>query len=369
MIFRNFEIYIKNIIKGKNRSPISFLVLSFLYPLSIVFKCTVGIRNWLYEHHWMRKYIPPVPLVISVGNIVAGGTGKTPVTGFLAQFFYERFSLALISRGYRSQAEKLEHPLILCEGNGPLFPPEFCGDEPYLLAKRFPKALVIVGRDRRKASSLAAKDSVKIIILDDAMQHRSLDRDFDVVVIDANDPYGQGYHLPRGFLRESVKSLSRADLIVINHIDNQEQFESLSAQLKQYSSAPMMGTRVGIKSIQTLKGGSIPSLQGKNLGIFCSIAHPDYFKMTVESQGAKVVSELHICDHGKFLEKDLERFAKKSLKCGADYLICTEKDRVKLVDSLELVLPVIWIEMDIKIVAGEESWSQFTSLAESKIKE
>jgi tetraacyldisaccharide 4'-kinase len=315
----------------------------------------------------MRRYVPPVPLVISVGNIVAGGTGKTPVTLLLAGALYERFTIAILSRGYRSKAEKLDTPILLCEGQGPTLPASYCGDEPYLFAQRLPKAIVIVGGNRKKASFLAAKAGAQAILLDDGMQHRRLARDFDVVVVDVDDPFGQGYFLPRGFLREDIRSLSRANLIVLNHIQDAEQFASVKLRLHPYSQAPVVGTKGYVIAIRDLKGQEVTIPEDRNIGMFCAIAHPEYFRRTLEQEGFQVISEYILADHETFREKDLEQFAQASLKKGAKWLICTEKDRVKLQDQLNLALPVLWIQLELQIVAGQEEWQNFLQRAQDKI--
>ena len=112
-----------------------------------------------------------------------------------------------------------------------MHPASFCGDEPYMLAQNLPKAFVFVGKDRHKTSSMAAKAGAQLILLDDGMQHRRLARDFDLVVLDSYDPFGQGYFLPRGFLREGMQSLSRADLIILNHVYDHAKFLELRQQI------------------------------------------------------------------------------------------------------------------------------------------
>ena len=200
------ENYLKHVIQGKKQGILRSSIKCLLLPLSWIFHRGVQLRNWCYDKKWFKSYVPPVPIVISIGNIVAGGTGKTPVTLLFAYTFYNRFSLAILSRGYRSKAEKLDAPLILCDGKGPLYPAAYCGDEPYLFAQRLPEAHVIVGENRQKASYLAAKAGAQVILLDDGMQHEVAMRDFEVVVVDVGDPFGHGYFLPRGFLREDVSS-------------------------------------------------------------------------------------------------------------------------------------------------------------------
>jgi tetraacyldisaccharide 4'-kinase len=367
MIIKNLEIYIKDIIRGKKRGFLPLLIKCLLLPLSWIYRLLVASRNWFYDQGWMRQYVPPVPLVISIGNIVAGGTGKTPVTLLLAGAFYERFTLAILSRGYRSKAEKLDMPVLLCEGQGPMFPASYCGDEPYLFAQRFPKSFVIVGGNRKKSAFLAAKAGAQVILLDDALQHRRLARDFDVVVVDVGDPFGLGYFLPRGFLREDMRSLARAHLIILNHIVDTEQFKDVKNQLKSYTTAPVVGTNGLVSNIRDLKGQDIGSLRGQTVGMFCAIAHPEYFKRTLEKEGMIVVTEYCLPDHDEIKENELEAFALKSQQQGAFWLVCTEKDRVQLKDQLSVILPVAWIQIELTIVEGQEEWQTFLSKAEAKI--
>jgi tetraacyldisaccharide 4'-kinase len=368
MIVKKLELYLQNIIRGHKHGFIAALIKSLLLPLSWLYGFGVNCRNRLYEKGWMRRYVPPVPLVISIGNIVAGGTGKTPVTLLLAGAFYERFTVAILSRGYRSKAEKLDMPILLCEGQGPTFPASYCGDEPYLFAQRLPKAIVIVGGNRKMASFLAAKAGAQAILLDDGLQHRRLARDFDIVVIDVADPFGQGYFLPRGFLRDEVRSLSRAHLIVLNHISDLEQFTEVKLQLKLYSMAPVVGTNGTVVAIRDMEGQDVGIPKEKTVGMFCAIAHPEYFRRTLEQEGFQVVSEYILTDHDMIGEKELEQFAQASIKKGANWLICTEKDRVKLQGHMSLSLPVIWVQIELGVVAGQEEWQNFLRQAEAKIK-
>lgn len=368
MIGKKLELYLKEVMRGHKKGWIPAFLRIVLLLLSWIYASAVYFRNCLYEKGWVRRYTPPVPLVISVGNIVAGGTGKTPVTLLLAEAFYERFTIAILSRGYRSKAERLNIPLLLCEGTGPNFPASYCGDEPYLFAKRLPKTIVVVGGNRKKASFLAARTGAQAILLDDGMQHRRLARDFDVVVVDVGDPFGQGYFLPRGFLREDIYSLARANLIVLNHINHLEKFEEVKMKLMPYSSAPIVGTRQIVSGVRNLKGEKCEVFDEKTVGMFCAIAHPDYFRQTLEQQGFQVVNEHILVDHDEIREKELEQFAQASLRKGAKWLICTEKDRVKLQDQLILSLPILWIQLELHIVAGQEEWLKFLKEAEAKIK-
>lgn len=362
------ERYILDVIHGRRTGFNAQLLKAFLRLLSWPFQFVVKCRNKAFDKGWVRRYFPPVPVVISVGNIVAGGTGKTPMTFLLAEEFYSEFPLAILSRGYRSHAEKLSSPVVLSRGAGPMHPASFCGDEPFLLAKKLPKAFVFVGKDRHKASYMAAKAGVQVILLDDGMQHRRLARDFEVVVMDVYDPFGKGYFLPRGFLREGLKSLSRADLIILNHAENQENFLSIKQQIQKYSSAPVVGTKMTVSQILDFSDRPVGALNGKKVGIFCGIAHPEYFQNTVQALGAEIVSSIFAADHCNVEPMALVRFARQAQEKGAEVLVCTEKDRVKITDALNLCLPLVWIQMSMELISGKEEWKTFIDKAKTDLR-
>lgn len=369
MIVKKIEIYLKEVIRKKRSGLFAWLIKCFLLPISWFYRLGVKGRNWLYDKGWMRRYIPPIPLVISIGNIVAGGSGKTPVALMMAQFFYQRYSLAILSRGYRSKAEKMDRSLVLCEGAGPVFPATYSGDEPYLFATRFPKAMVIVGRNRKRGAVIASQAGAQVLILDDGLQHRRLARDLDVVVIDIGDPFGQGYFLPRGFLRDELSSLARAHLVVLNHLSDPDDLPKVRDLLAPFTSAPIVGMKGVVKAIRNLKGEEVVlSSEDKQVGMFCAIAHPEYFKRTLKSEGFEVVSDYLLADHDEFSEKELAQFAQLCARKKGKWLICTEKDRVKIAENFVTQLPILWIQMEQEVVTGKDEWENFLRDAEQKIK-
>jgi tetraacyldisaccharide 4'-kinase len=365
-MFKNIELYLLEVIKGKRKGFLALIFKSFLRLLSYPFQLAATFRNWAFDKGLLRRYYPPVPLVISIGNIVAGGTGKTPATLMIAQEFYSDFLIAILARGYRSYAETLSSPVVLSKGDGPMHPASYCGDEPYLLSQNLPKAIVIVGKNRYKSSNLAAKAGAHLILLDDGMQHRHLARDLEVVIMDAQDPFGQGHFLPRGLLRESAKSLSRGNLIILNHIDHREQFLQLKQQVARHSSAFVVGTRMVVEKIWDFQGVQIPDIKNKKVAIFCSIANPDYFRRTVTNLEAEIVDHYFIADHKTFDQQELKNFAKRSIQNGAEMLLCTEKDRVKLGLS-PTNIPLGWIQMRLQIVEEEANWKEFIQKAKTDL--
>lgn len=356
---RRLERYFLNVITGKQKGLFASVFKFFLWLLSFPFRLIVACKNWVFDQGWVSRYFPPVPVVISIGNIVVGGTGKTPVTLMIAQEFYQDFLIGILSRGYRSQAEKLPIPVVLSKGEGPMQSASFCGDEPFLISQNLPKAFVVVGRNRHKASDIAARAGVQLILLDDGMQHRRLARDFEVVVMDTMDLFGQGHYLPRGFLREGVQSLSRADLIILNHTVDKPSFENMKKQVTRHSKAIVVGTRMEVVQVETFSGEKIPSIRGMKVGIFCGIAHPEYFQKTVSQEGGEIVDSIFASDHMSLDVATLEAFAFQCKDKGAELLLCTEKDKVKIMDIQKLALPIAWIKMRLKLIEGENEWTGF----------
>lgn len=356
---KNLEKSFLDIITGKQRGVWPSLVRAVLLVLSIPYRFFVACRNWAFDNGWFRRYSPPVPIVISIGNIVVGGTGKTPVTLMLAKEFYDNYRIAVLSRGYRSVAEKLRGPTVLCDGHGPKESAIYCGDEPFLLAQNLPRSIVIVGHNRHQASNMAARAGAELILLDDGMQHRHLARDFEVVVMDTTDPFGQGYFLPRGLLREGVKSLSRAHLVILNHVKDSDSFRELRKKVQTYTAAPVVGTQMDLVEVLTMNNEPVDTLEGKKLGIFCGIAHPEYFYNTVVQHGGIVVDHAYADDHRSFDANVLREFAKTCKAKGAELLVCTEKDKVKIDDLKDMPLPLVWVRMKLSIVEGFEEWNEF----------
>jgi tetraacyldisaccharide 4'-kinase len=362
------EQYLIGVITRKKKGFTPFCLRALLLCMSWPYRWIMAARNWLFDRGWLRRYSAPVPVVISIGNIVAGGTGKTPATIMMAKEFCSEISLAVLARGYRSKAEKLPVPTLLSHGEGPKRTADFCGDEPFMIAQELPWTCVIVGKDRRLASDMAAKLGVQLVILDDGMQHRRLARDFEVVVMDASDLFGQGHYLPRGLLREGAGSLARADLIIVNHVSQPALSEALKRKLSRYSQAPIVATTAQVAQIELISAGkSFPTIQDLKVGAFCAIAQPEHFYKTVEGQGAILVERLALADHRPFDSQTLHNFAARCQEQGVQLLLCTEKDRVKLPSFEGLPLPIASVKISLSIVEGEGAWRDFISQVKKQL--
>lgn len=358
-MLKKWEVYFIEVIRGRKKGFLPEIIKIILKPFSLFYSFGLKIRKFLYKQGLIKTYRPSGSILISIGNIVAGGAGKTPLTLLIAQEFYHKTKIAILSRGYRSLAEKSEEPICLSKGDGPLRSALYCGDEPCLLVENLPKAIAFVGKNRSKSAQMASEKGAKLILIDDGMQHHKLERDFEVVILDSHDPFGQGHLLPRGMLRDEPESLSKADLIVLNHVDSSTTYQSIKDQVHAYSQAPVVGTKLKVERIVSFEGKAIGPIKGKKVGLFCSIAHPEYFEKTVAELGAQIIDRHIIPDHRSFDMSEMTQFAARCAENGAELLVCTEKDKVKLVGNLTGSLPVAWVKIKLEIIEDQENWEKF----------
>lgn len=365
-MINRFEKPIIEIIRGERTGWNAEFIKLILTPLSWIYSGVSRCRNLFYDKGLTRQHHSRAT-VVSVGNIIAGGTGKTPLTLLLALEMCNWGHLAVVSRGYRSKAEKLAVPVFLSRKGKKLFSSVTCGDEPFLLAENLPEASVIVGKDRVRASQMAVESGAQMILMDDGMQHRRLARDFEVAVLDARVPLGHGHFLPRGLLRDSPKSLSRADLIFINKVKSFHNIDEIERLVRRYSDARIVAARNIFVSACYSNKTKAPDLKGVRVGIFCGIAQPHDFFETVKEAGAEIVHEHYFSDHEEASIPDLEKIADKSREAGAELLLCTEKDWVKIQSKDRFSLPLAWAQVSMEIVYGKESWEQFLFEIKNKV--
>ncbi|MDD5065851.1 MAG: tetraacyldisaccharide 4'-kinase [bacterium] len=288
--------------------------LSLLYRQFILFRRRKG-----YEHQYPDAYI------ISVGNITTGGTGKTEAAAYLSRILSPEIRTAIILRGYRGTRSRT--PLIV----GPGSPVRETGDEALLLSEKT-TSLVIVSRKKRAGVELALQKGYKFIILDDAFQHWDLDRDYNLVLIDYTNPFGNGHLLPAGILREPLSSLSDANAFFISKCEKKiNRRNDLIRTIRLYhSAAPIFVSRYKFKGV-ALKGQnlSLRKIKGKRLVVFSGIGNTKYFIHQVrEHLSPKSMKVLAYPDHHSYTRPDIDRI-RQYLEHDYDYCLCTEKDAVK----------------------------------------
>lgn len=317
----------------------SFLLSPVLWGLSLLFAVVLRIRHWLYDRHMLPIYYPKVK-TISIGNLTVGGTGKTPVVQYLARLLSERGKVAILTRGFRGEAEKSNIPLRVEKGDG--ISAKRAGDEPRLLADST-EAVVWVSRDRCQSACLAEAEGADYLLLDDGLQHRRLHRDVEVVVMDANNLFDRHRLLPYGRLRDLPERLRKADLVIANHAKNFNQYEAVKKALSEYTQAPVVAMRP-VLDVKT-------DLKGCRIGVFCGLANPTYFLEALRELGAEIVVEEILLDHQKIEDAQLDALLKKA----HGLVVCTEKDYIKL--SASWKAKVMPIGMHLEVVGGEE-WIQ-----------
>ena len=323
--------------------------------LAAVYGGAVRLRNLFYDHGILPVKSLPCG-VISIGNLTVGGTGKTPMTLFLARHLQEMgFQPAVISRGYKGSAEK--NGMVVSDGLTILAGPEAAGDEPFMMAQNLSGIPVLVGADRYAAGMEAVqKFSPDVIVLDDGFQHRRLHRDLDIVLVDHNAFFGNGSLLPRGILREPVAGISRADLFVITRCP--EVRAGCGDALKQMvgktpvfcaSHAPYMA---GIYNGEAgaAKNGWLPEpsenldfLTDKKVFVFSGISGNAAFVATVAAFAGQVTGSMGFTDHHHYTASDFQQIIGRAQASGAAYLVTTEKDFVKIAGKMKSPLDIVVI--------------------------
>jgi tetraacyldisaccharide 4'-kinase len=278
--------------------------------------------------------------VISIGNITVGGTGKTPATMALAREAKQRgYRPCILTRGYKGKAEG---PCFVSRGERPLLNADEAGDEAVLMADKLVNIPVVKGKNRYEAgmfalSSLPSALQPDMFLLDDGFQHWALFRNKDIVLIDSSVPFGNRRMLPLGTLREPVKEIRRADIIVITKADRDKNHlttaPDLIKELTKYNThAPIFFADHKPSAFVTATGESLPLQQaeGKKVFAFCGIGNPDSFRETLLSAGLQIKGFLAFRDHHRYSAGDMQSIRNNAEKTGSEWIVTTEKDIMRL---------------------------------------
>ena len=360
--------YFLGTIRGKNQGVLPLLIRFALLLLSYVYSFVVICRNKMFDWKVFSIYKAKIP-VISIGNIVAGGTGKTPLIALLASSLEKYGKVAILSRGYKAEAENKKKPLVLSRGNGPLLDASVCGDEARMLSETYPSLLYIVGSNRSLAAQIAQEEGAKCLIIDDGMQHRYLSRDYNIVLMDSRDPFAGNYCLPRGLLREPLSGLQRADILILTRVQSDLEAQKHHEKLKQYNpKAAIIHTGIYTERVYDLDNQVIDSLNKVPVAFFCGIAKPDSFRQTIEELNADIILENLLEDHDSFHEAYLETFCLKAKSIGAQYVLCTEKDKVKINKTKRYALPILWVKICVCVRHGKDIWEKMLEDIKAQMK-
>jgi len=317
------------------------ILLWGLYPLGLIYGIITQCRTWLYRSGFKTSYRASVP-VVSVGNIAVGGTGKTPVVDYLVKRLLARgLKVAVVSRGYGGS---LNAPLgVVSAGQGPQMIAEVCGDEPFLLAQRNPQAIVVVSPRRADGIRVAVdRYGAQIVILDDGFQHLAVQRDLDIVLVDARNPLGNRRVLPAGILREFPRSLNRADLVIFTRSEERCPQDIPFSGLAICSRHVLENTALGLDGSKV----SLDTLSEKRGVAFAGIAEPGHFFSGLRQARLQLSKTLEFPDHVDYDEESLKQLVDAA--GDADYLVTTEKDGVKL-DPSRFPVPCYQIPLRLDI--------------------
>lgn len=353
---------------------------AFLQGLSYVFRGLIHTRFFLYRNRIMRDQ-PLGCLVVVVGNLTMGGTGKTPVVEKFARALRDRGRhVAILSRGYKSKAPPLwkkwwyaiSHteeppPRIVSDGRTVFLDSEEAGDEPFMLARNLPGVVVLVDKNRVKAGQYAIRRfGCDTLVLDDGMQYLPLKGRLNLLLVDKSNPFGNGHMIPRGVLREPINHLKRASYIFLtkSNGDRDEELEALihshnpGVDIIECAHRPRFLCPVTQKPDQEEGRLPLEHLRGRKIGAFSGIATPESFEKFLMDFGASIVSRERFLDHYRFTEDDLDRVFMAAFKAGADCIITTEKDAVRIDPARRRILPLYYLRLEIDIIRGATDFDE-----------
>lgn len=352
--------------------PLTYL----LTGLAGLYGCAMRSRARLFQRHRLKSYRLPCK-VVSVGNITLGGTGKTPMSIYAARMLRETGRrVAVVSRGYKGMAEKQGG--IVSDGRTLRMSARIAGDEPYLMARHLlPLGVpVLVGQDRVRSGWQAAKRfGTEILVLDDGFQHLRLHRDLDIVLLDARRPFGNGYSLPRGTLREPISALSRADVCLLTRCppkivegalrrpagrNDKPLLDPLERRVFPAAHTPFLA---GLFS----SGGSGRHMARKHVEevpaapvfAFAGLARNNSFFDTLQEMGFNLRGRTTFADHHVYKRDDITALEAKAVKRGAEMMVTTEKDLVKIDGTWLDRLPLLAVGVHMNLGGHAEAFRRF----------
>jgi tetraacyldisaccharide 4'-kinase len=349
------------------------ILRGILYGLSFVYERIVQLRLYFYRKRILRERALGC-LVISVGNLTVGGTGKTPIVEKFARALQGGGRrVAILSRGYKSVPRKrswldrlrrsmVEPPRIVSDGKSLLLDSRTAGDEPYMLAHNLKDVVVLVDKDRVKSGLLAIdKWKIDTLLLDDGLQYLHLKHRLDIVLVDRQAPFGNEFLLPRGTLREAPRNLRRASYIFITKSTG-ESNEALIQRIRRHNRTAEIiecaHKPLYLQNVFTGERLPLESLHDAFIGSICGIAAPESFEGALKKLGAHVDLAKRYIDHHYYTEAELTTFINRCIRRDLVMIVTTEKDaeRMPHLPESEVKVPICFLRVEIEILSGHESW-------------
>jgi tetraacyldisaccharide 4'-kinase len=348
-----------DIMRRDREDPATLPLRAMLRCMSSLYGAGIGVRGMLYDRGLIEAVHIPC-MVTSIGALAAGGTGKTPVTIMTARLLVESgCRLAVVSRGYGRDSRGIR---IVSEGSGTILKPSESGDEPHLIAASLPGTPVVVGERRAEAAMFAwERFRPDMLILDDAFQHRKLARNTDVVTLDATRPFGNGFLLPRGTLREPPRALARADAVVFTRCTSETDREHLLREVGRFNGrAPVFFTvhePSRLREIGTGEPVEKSAIKGMNVAALSNIADPESFHRTLESFGAVIVASFPMTDHHRHTREELAMMERSAESRKAGMIVMTAKDERGLPDGYApSKIPAYVLDIETVLLGNREGY-------------
>ncbi len=364
----SIKMEVERIISSHQKYPL-LSPAALLYGLSVGYRGMVRLRSRLYVAGLLPRKKLPCP-VISVGNLTTGGTGKTPMTQYLARRFAQfGAKAAIVSRGYGGSAQKSGG--VVSDGTNLFLGPEDAGDEPYMMAASLPGVPVIVGGDRF-AGGMSAVELFRpdVILLDDGFQHLRLHRDLDLLLMDGRYPLGNGHILPRGPLREPASASARADAIIFTRSEGEigdlTRIETFIGNIPRFQSMHRPAIRMRISASNALESEVVqkPSpkdfpLSGRRIYAFSGIADNHGFRGSLEKEGGNICGFQNFPDHYAYGLSDIREIMDRGKSSGAEIFATTEKDYVRIRGKYRWRPELLVMGVDIDFGADAETFDAF----------
>ena len=375
------EQYFLELMDGRRRRWYDRAMCGVLFFASRCYRMGTQFRLWLYDKRVIRPHALGC-LVVSIGNLSCGGTGKTPVVEVFARSLSSKGrKVAILSRGYRSKkrsmlskmiqmfrSQKIEvPPKVVSNGRDLLLNSEYAGDEPYMLASNLRDVAVLVDKDRVKSGGYAIdRFHTDVIILDDGFQYLMLRPHINIVLVDSTDPFGNGHVLPRGILREPIQNIRRADYIFLTKSDGSHKIEHLKRFIRRHTKRAEIIECCHKPQylVKLFSGGEkepLSKLKGLRVAALSAIARPESFEGFLRQLGAELILADHYADHHRYTQQELIDFVNQAKSAGAEIIVTTEKDAVRMPRLDRCDVPIYYLRIQIDILSGRESFDQCIS--------
>jgi len=367
----NFQTYFIDLVHDKEVRGISRrLIMGVFYVFSLIYEQLVNLKLTMYRWGWAKKERLGC-YVISLGNVTVGGTGKTPTAQHLAREISDMgYRVAILNRGYR--AKWRGEVGIVSDGHTLKMDAETAGDEAFMLAKHLPNVPVLIGAQRAVTGRYAIEHfGAEVAILDDGYQHWQLERDMDILLVDAVNVFGNGYLLPRGTLREPLSHIDRADVCLMTKVDQAapgaiahiwETFRSYNQDGLVLESIHQPRQFVRLSDwYEDIAAGGVPvtEMEGKKVLAVSAIGNPASFEQTLADLGVEMVESMRYPDHHDYGERDMAEVLYRAETLGVEAIVITEKDAVKVpgdVVRAKWRIPMYVISVEVTLQKGREEF-------------